>query len=47
MRTVMKEEQAFLRKHYPAAPRYALELDPLFYRNQLARERAQAQRRQP
>jgi hypothetical protein len=34
----MAEEQAFLRKHYPAAPRYALELDPVFYRKQLQRE---------
>ena len=42
MRAVMQEEQAFLRKHYPAAPRYALELDPVFYRGQLSRERAQA-----
>ena len=40
MRAVMDEEQAFLRKHYPGSPRYALELDPAFYRKQLARERA-------
>jgi hypothetical protein len=41
----MEEEQAFLRKHYPAAPRYALELDPGFYRKQLAREFQRARRR--
>ena len=46
MRVVMEEEQAFLRKHYPGSPRYALELDPGFYRSQLAREREQASRRQ-
>jgi hypothetical protein len=34
----MEEEQAFLRKHFPAAPRYALELDPVFYRQHLQRE---------
>lgn len=45
MRTVMEEEQAFLRKHYPAAPRYALELDPVFYRKQLTRERRRARAR--
>ena len=45
MRSVMREEQAFLRKHYPAAPRYALELDPVFYRKQLTREREQARAR--
>lgn len=45
MRAVMAEEQAFLRKHYPAAPRYALELDPVFYRKQLIRERRQARAR--
>lgn len=45
MRAVMEEEQAFLRKHYPAAPRYALELDPAFYRKQLRRERQQARMR--
>ena len=38
IRAGMEEEQAFLRKHYPAAPRYALELDPVFYRKQLQRE---------
>lgn len=41
----MEEEQAFLRKHYPSAPRYALELDPAFYRKQLAREFSRARRR--
>ena len=45
----MQEEQAFLRKHYPAAPRYALELDPVFYRKQLQREinRARGGRNNP
>jgi hypothetical protein len=38
IRLGMEEEQVFLRKHYPAAPRYALELDPVFYRKQLQRE---------
>ena len=39
MRKVMEEEQAYLRHHFPGSPRYALELDPAFYRKQLARER--------
>ena len=39
MRRVMEQEQAFLRHHYPGSARYALELDPTFYRRQLARER--------
>ena len=39
MQNVMGEEQAYLRRHYPGSPRYALELDPTFYRAQLARER--------
>ena len=39
MRRVMEQEQAFLRRHYPGSARYALELDPTFYRRQLARER--------
>ena len=39
MRQVMEEEQVFLRRHYPGSPRYALELDPTFYRRQLAHER--------
>ena len=40
MRRVMEDEQAFLRRHYPGSVRYALELDPTFYRKQLGRERA-------
>ena len=40
MRRVMEDEQAFLRRHYPGSARYALELDPTFYRKQLGRERA-------
>ena len=49
IRAGMQEEQAFLRKHYPAAPRYALELDPVFYRKQLQREfqRARVARNNP
>jgi hypothetical protein len=45
----MEEEQVFLLKHYPAAPRYALELDPVFYRKQLQREfqRASSARNNP
>ena len=39
MRKVMEEEQAYLHHHFPGSPRYALELDPDFYRKQLARER--------
>ncbi|MGS0743231.1 flavin-containing monooxygenase [Glaciimonas sp. GG7] len=39
MRRVIVQEQAFLQRHYPASPRYALELDPTFYRKQLAYER--------
>lgn len=42
MRRVMAEEQAYLRNHYPSSPRYALELDPAFYRRQLERERKRA-----
>lgn len=45
MREVMEEEQAFLRRHYPGSPRYALELDPTFYRKQLGRERRQGRAR--
>ena len=39
MRRTMEEEQAFLKREFPGSPRYALELDPPFYRRQLARER--------
>lgn len=39
MRSVMEQEQQFLRRHYPGSARYALELDPTFYRRQLQRER--------
>lgn len=45
IRAGIEEEHAFLRKHYPAAPRYALELDPGFYRKQLAREFQRARQR--
>ena len=47
MRRVMEEEQAFLRNHYPGSARYALELDPTFYRRQLARERRRGAVGQP
>lgn len=39
MRQVMEEEQSFLRNHYPGSARYALEMDPIFYRKQLQRQR--------
>ena len=45
MRKVMEEEQNFLRRHYPGSPRYALELDPAFYRRQLTAERTQGRAR--
>ncbi len=45
MRRVMEQEQAFLRRHYPGSPRYALELDPGFYRKQLAHQRRRARLR--
>jgi len=45
MRLVMEAEQAFLRKHFPGSPRYALELDPPYYRKLLARERAAGRHR--
>ena len=45
MRRVMEQEQSFLRRHYPGSPRYALELDPGFYRKQLAHQRRRARLR--
>jgi dimethylaniline monooxygenase (N-oxide forming) len=45
MRVVMEQEQAYLKRHFPGSPRYALELDPPFYRRQLARERQRARAR--
>ena len=45
MREVMEQEQAFLRRHYPGSPRYALELDPRFYRRQLECERRRGRER--
>lgn len=39
MRQVIDEEQAYLRRHFPGSARYALELDPPFYRKLLLRER--------
>ena len=45
MRRVMEEEHAYLRHHFPGSPRYALELDPGFYRKQLARERRRGRTR--
>ena len=44
MQRAMAEEQAHLAREFPGSPRYALELDPPFYRRQLARERKRAQR---
>lgn len=43
MQGAMQEEQIFLRRHYPGSSRYALELDPTFYRKQLGRARLQGQ----
>ena len=45
MRQVMDDEQSYLRRHFPGSPRYALELDPPYYRKQLARERQQSRTR--
>ena len=45
MTQVMEQEQAYLRRHFPGSPRYALELDPAFYRRQLAAERKQGRER--
>ena len=47
MRQIMDDEQAYLRRHFPGSPRYALELDPPYYRKQLARERQQGRTRPP
>jgi dimethylaniline monooxygenase (N-oxide forming) len=44
MHAVMAQEQAFLQRNYPGSARYALELDPPFYRRQLAREFARARK---
>ena len=44
MQRAMADEQDYLRRNFPGSPRYALELDPPFYRRQLARERQRAQR---
>ena len=42
MHKVMAQEQAYLRRNFPGSARYALELDPPFYRKQLAAERKRA-----
>ena len=47
MQRAMAEEQAHLAREFPGSPRYGLELDPPFYRRQLARERKRAQRARP
>ena len=47
MQRVMAQEQAYLHKHYPGSPRYALELDPPFYRQQLWLQRRQGRSRPP
>jgi dimethylaniline monooxygenase (N-oxide forming) len=44
MHAVMTEEQAFLQRNFPGSARYALELDPPFYRRQLARESERARK---
>ncbi|MDP9096430.1 MAG: NAD(P)-binding domain-containing protein [Pseudomonadota bacterium] len=44
MARATEEEQVFLARHFPASGRYALELDPAFYRRQLNRERRRARR---
>ena len=45
MKEAMQEEQTFLSRHYPGSSRYALELDPTFYRKMLVRARRQGQTR--
>lgn len=47
MHRTMEEEQAFMKREFPGSPRYALELDPPFYRRQLARERQRGMVRAP
>ena len=47
MHRTMEEEQAFMKHEFPGSPRYALELDPPFYRRQLARERKRGWVRAP
>ena len=42
MRAVLQQEHDFLRRHYPASARYALELDPTFYRHLMAQEHQRA-----
>lgn len=44
MQRVMAEERTYIAHHFPDSARYALELDPPFYRRQLARERRRARR---
>jgi len=46
MRQVMVQEQSYLRKNFPQNARYALELDPTFYRQQLQRQRRAGQHKQ-
>lgn len=46
MRQVMVQEQNYLRKNFPQNARYALELDPAFYRQQLQRQRRAGQHKQ-
>ncbi|MGS0754480.1 flavin-containing monooxygenase [Roseateles sp. GG27B] len=45
MKLVMEDEQKYLAKHFPGSTRYALELDPVFYRKQMAKERSQGRLR--
>ena len=43
MKKAMQEEENFLARQYPGSSRYALELDPTFYRKLLGRARRQGQ----
>ena len=43
MKQAMQEEENFLARHYPGSSRYALELDPTFYRRMVGRARRQGQ----
>ena len=45
MKRVLEQEQVFLRREFPGSPRYALELDPPFYRKLLGLERRQGRSR--
>ena len=38
MRADLRREERFLARNFPSAPRYGLELDPVRYRRQIAKE---------